>query len=104
MGEASITVPIVLVVFLVVGASSFAWMDGRRALLLSMLGGWLFLPHFDGRFKFPVLNSKQAVVGAALLAGSVLFDSGRWRTFRPKWLDLPMAVFCLVPFWDCDRQ
>ena len=98
MGEASITVPIVLVIFLVVGASSFAWMDGRRALLWSMLGGWLFLPHFDGQFKFPVLNSKQAVVGAALLLGSVLFDSGRWRTFRPKWLDLPMAVFCLGPF------
>jgi O-antigen ligase len=63
-----------------------------------MLGGWLFLPHFDGRYKFLVLGSKASFVGAAVLLGSLVLDGNRWRTLRPRLLDLPIAVLCLGPF------
>jgi hypothetical protein len=98
MDEPSIIVPIVLAAFLVAGTTSFALLEGRRALLWTMFGGWLFLPQFNDRFKLPVLDSKGAVIGATLLVGSFLFDTGSWRAFRPRWLDLPMAIFCLWPF------
>ena len=98
MGEPNVIVPIALVVFLLVVGVSFAFVEPRRAVLVTTLGGWLFLPHFDERYKFLILGSKATFVGAAVLTGSLLLDGKRWRGFRPKILDLPVVVLCVGPF------
>jgi len=98
MGEPNVMVPIALVAFLLLVAVCFAFVEPRRAVLFTMLGGWLFLPHFDERYKFLILGSKATFVGAAVILGSLLLDGKRWRGFRPQLLDLPIAVLCLGPF------
>jgi hypothetical protein len=98
MGQPNVLVPVALVAFVLVVAGCFALLDPRRAVLSSLLGGWLFLPHFDGRFSFLVLHSKAAFVPAVVLLGSLAFDTGRWRHLRPRLLDLPVAVLCAAPF------
>jgi hypothetical protein len=98
MGEPNFLVPVALVAFLLAVAACFSLLEPRRAVLSTLLGGWLFLPHFDGRFRFSYLTTKAMFVPAAVLLGSVLFDSGSWRRFRPRLADLPMLILCLEPF------
>jgi hypothetical protein len=97
MGQPNIFVPIALAAFLAAVAACFSLLSPRRAALSSLFGGWLFLPHFDGRFNFFILHSKAAFVSAAVLLGSIALDTERWRRFRPRLLDLPMAILCLAP-------
>lgn len=87
-----------LVAFLVAVAGSLLLLSPRRAVVVTLLGGWMFLPHFDGRLDVPLLHTKEMFVPAVVLLGSVVFDAGRWRMFRPRMLDLAMAVLCASPF------
>jgi len=98
MGAANILVPISLALFVIATAACFATLSPRRALLWSMLGGWLFLPHFDDRYKVLFLGAKATFVGAVVLACAIVFDLGRWSRQRPRWIDLPVLVLCLAPF------
>jgi hypothetical protein len=98
MGEPNIFLPIVLVAFLLATGTCFSRLDPRRAALSAMLGGYLFIPEFIDRYSFLALNSKQTFVPAVVLLGSIAFDSRRWRHFRPRLLDVPMAVLCAGPF------
>ncbi len=84
--------PVVLILFRAVGP--------RRAVLVGLLGGLLFLP--PGRamlgppgFAFPV--DKWNVTGLALLLGVLIFDRRSLLRARPRWLDLPMAAYYLAP-------
>lgn len=98
MGQPNILVPIALVAFLALVGVCFALLEPRRAALSTMLAGWLFLPHFDGRLSFFVFHSKPAFVPAVVFLGSLAFDTARWRRFRPHLFDLPAALLCLAPF------
>lgn len=98
MGQPNILVPVALVAFLLVVTGCFWLLGPRRTVLPALLAGWLFLPHFDGRFTFLVLHSKAAFVPAVVLLGSIVFDTGRWWSFRPRLLDLPMALLCVAPY------
>lgn len=76
---------------------AFALLPARRAVLLSVLGGWLFLPpkcdiELPGFFE---INRYATASGAAWL-GALIFDARR-LIVRPRLLDAPMAVWCLVP-------
>lgn len=80
-----------------VGVALFWLVPPRRALIAVFIFGWLFLPMAAISFPgFPDYSKAMATSLAALL-GASLRDSGRLMTFRPRWFDLPMAVWCLVP-------
>ncbi|RPH46890.1 MAG: O-antigen ligase domain-containing protein, partial [Planctomycetota bacterium] len=70
----------------------------RRALLASVLLGWMFLPVASYKFAsgIPEYTKVTATVLGPLL-GLVFFDLKRLETLRPSWADLPMVVWCLVP-------
>lgn len=85
----------------------FSGPDKRRALLQVVIFGWLFLPvmrliavipgeplalSFPG-LKFTKLNT----IAYAVLAGGLVYDRARWLSVRPRWIDLPMALWCLCP-------
>src|SRR5438445_2876566 len=97
MGGPNVLVHIALLGFLLLTAACFSLLEPRRAVLYLLLVGWLFLPQFDGRFRVLILTSKAAFVPAVVLLGSITFDA-RWRRFRPRLFDLPMAVLCVGPF------
>jgi hypothetical protein len=91
-------VPVALAVFLPFVLGCFVLLYPRRAVLVSLFVGWLFLPTFDNAYRFPLLHAKVMFVPAVVLFASVAFDGGRWRWFRPRLVDLPMTLVCLSPF------
>jgi hypothetical protein len=76
----------------------FASMQPRKALLISLWGGWLFLPVHTFPVPFlPDYSKFTCVVGSCLL-GVVLFDAERFRKRHPRRTDLLMLGWVLVPF------
>ena len=76
----------------------FASKQPRRALLISLWGGWLFLPVAVVPVPFlPDYTKFTCVVGSSLL-GVALFDAERFRSLRMQRSDLLMLGWVLVPF------
>ena len=100
MSEPNVVLYIALIAYLPFVAACFWILGGRRGMLVSLLAGWLFLPWFSpvGR-SIPLLHGKDMFVPAIVLAASLLLDGQAWRGFRPRLLDLPVAVICLSPLF-----
>jgi hypothetical protein len=85
----------------------FRRLSPRRAVLIAYLSGVLFLPELrdptNWRFapnplSAPLLKvTKANVIGLTLLLATLACDGRRWRSFRLRWFDLPMLVWCLCP-------
>jgi hypothetical protein len=77
----------------------FALLPPRRAVIVAFIVGWLFLPQYTVKLQdgIPAYSRIMATCVGTLLAACV-FDGGRVLAFRPKWIDLPMLVWCLCPF------
>jgi len=82
-------VPVVLMLFVA--------LRPRRAVLAAFIGSWLFLPVVGYQAPFLPDVTKMLVTSLAVLLGAAVFDSGRLLSFRPRWFDLPMLVWCLTP-------
>ena len=91
-------VPIAMLGWLPVTLALFVLISPRRAVIVSFLAGWMFLPVIT--YKFPLLPpfDKTAVISLSALAGMLLFDWRRLLRFRPRWIDLPMLMLCCGPF------
>lgn len=83
-------VPAALVLFMILPA--------RRAVLATLVIGALFLPMVEYRFEGAPAYNRFAATSLAMLVGVFIFDSGRITAFRPRLLDMPMAIWCLSPF------
>ncbi|MFB8790983.1 MAG: O-antigen ligase domain-containing protein [Potamolinea sp.] len=76
----------------------FSRLPPQRAMVMSMVGAWLFLPL--AIFKVPGIPpyTKMAATGYGVLLATMVFDAVRLTTFKPGLLDLPMLIWCLCPF------
>jgi hypothetical protein len=76
----------------------FSSLPPRRAVSISLLLGWLFLPvaSFDlpGFFDY---NKATATCLSVFLAAALLDKDKRLWNFRPTRFDLPMLIWCLCP-------
>ncbi len=83
-------IPLVLLLFMI--------MRPRRAVIVSFVFAWLFLP--VAGFALPGLPdyTKMSATCVGVLLGTVLFDAGRFRKFHFHLIDIPMVVVCLSPF------
>jgi len=94
----SATVMLAILGWPLVSVMLFAMLPPRRALFISYLAGWMFLPEVS--FPVPGLpdygKTMAATIGAAV--GAFLFDFKAVSSFRPTWADVPMAVWCVCPF------
>jgi hypothetical protein len=79
-----------------------------RALVIAVIGGILLLPvvyilptqpGMPPPLRIGSLFSmtKENVVILTALAGAVATDPSRLLAFRPRWFDLPMFLWCLLP-------
>ena len=68
-----------------------------RALVISFVVGWCYLP----RVNFPLSGvpdfDKVVATTCGVLLAAMIFDMGRLMTFRFQWYDLPMAAWCVAP-------
>jgi hypothetical protein len=82
--------PAVLVLARVVGP--------RRAAMVAILGGYLFLPR-GVRWEAlgPISLEKRTIPGLSALLAVLVFDRGSLLRLRPSRLDLPMVALVLAP-------
>ena len=76
----------------------FRWLPPQRALIVSFIGAWLFLP--VAHFPLPVFPeyTKMSATCYGVLLATIIFDVKRFKLFQLSWLDLPMLIWCLCPF------
>lgn len=76
----------------------FRWLPSRRALIVSFIIAWLFLP--QAQFPLPGLPdyTKMTATCYGVLLATIVFDFKRFSSFQLGWLDLPMLVWCVCPF------
>lgn len=94
----TIFVPIALYGWIPVVLLLFAALPARRAVIVAFLFAWLFLPVAGYSIPGMPNYTKMTATSYGVMLGVMLFDVGRLMRFRLHWMDLPMAVWCLVPF------
>ena len=69
----------------------------HHAVLISIIGGWLFLPHSG--YNLPGLPeyNKIMVIALGLVFGGRISGHRRASSFRWEIYDLPMIIWCLSP-------
>jgi hypothetical protein len=70
------------------GVAAFALLPARIAAALVLIAGAMFLPILVLPMPGPLDYGKPEAISFALLAGVLLFDSGRLAAYRPRPLDL----------------
>ncbi|NCJ08396.1 O-antigen ligase domain-containing protein [Synechococcales cyanobacterium C] len=72
----------------------------QRALVISFVVAWLFLPQAEIVFSgIPNYTKISATCYGALLA-TFFFDGERFQDFRYRWIDVPMTLWCIAPFFS----
>ena len=93
----SFTIAVALVGFPLAAIALFTWLRPRRALLVTYIGGWLFLPQAGYKLAGLPDYGKASAIALGAVLGATIFAMGKLSQFRPRWVDLPMALFCLWP-------
>jgi hypothetical protein len=96
----------------VVAIFLFAWLRQKHwAVIWTVVLGALFLPEVQlssvDKERAPDANSlmlyvivkatKPNMIAFSLLVASFLLDGKRLFSFRPRWYDIPMLVWCVIP-------
>lgn len=97
MANSSPTALLALVSWLPTVNYLFIRFPPRRAIIISFITAWLFLP--EAAIPLPGLPdlTKVSVTCYGTLLATLIFDMGRLTSFKPSLIDLPMLIWCLVP-------
>ena len=111
--KVNLDIPTVFLIFSIAAIAVFRLLRPQSAVLLVLLGGWVFLP--VGRYPpgsaeaiFPfwiiglatpsdMLLTKAWLAPFAALLGAAVFDAKTFFAFRPRRVDVPMLAWCLWP-------
>jgi len=93
-------VPLALFGFLPLVLYLFNRFPAQRAVVISFVAGYLFLPQPGFVARYPILQGippyeKVSAISYCVLLATILFDSKRFSSFQPGWIDLPMLSWCL---------
>jgi hypothetical protein len=98
MGSAGFMVFLALLAFIPAVFALFIYLPPGKAGIVALLIGWLLLPAFDNlSLGLPLLRTKAMFISAVVLGANLFVDGGSWRRFRPRLLDLPIALLVLAP-------
>jgi hypothetical protein len=75
----------------------FALLPARRAMVVSAISGFLLLP--PAGIDLPGLPpyDKPVASTVGILLATAIFEPRRLISFRPRWFDVPMVLWCLAP-------
>jgi len=73
----------------------------RKAVIVSFLGGLLFLPEKAG-FALPLIPDYEGMVATCygIFIGILIYDSQVFNRFELKWIDYPMILFGIAPLFS----
>jgi hypothetical protein len=89
--------PIALIAWFPIAILVFARLPTRRALIGCALGAIMFLPMSELRMPL-IAGRKDILIDIGLLIAALIMDPTPLLAFRPRLLDLPMILLCVVPF------
>lgn len=97
-------VPITLIGWIPIVLLMFAILPPRRAVIVSFIAAWLFLPvshqdileHTFNISGLPPYN-KTTATSFGVLIGTAIFQASRLTALRLRWFDLPIIIWCLCP-------
>ena len=75
----------------------FVMMKPPRAVATGLVTGFLLLPNVSYQIPGIPDYDKSVAIAAGITVAAVLFDFNRLMTYRPRAVDLPMAVLCVSP-------
>jgi hypothetical protein len=97
-GAVALTVPIIMLLWIPVVILLFSRFPARKAVIISFLVAWLFLPQASMEIVGIPDFTKMNATCYGILVATLLFDAGRITSFRPSWIDIPMVIWCLCPY------
>ena len=73
----------------------------RKAVIVSFIGGLLFLPERAG-FRLPLIPDYQGMVATCygIVLAILIYDLERLKEFKFDWIDLPMSIWCVCPLFS----
>ena len=73
----------------------------RKAVIVSFIGGLLFLPQRAG-FRLPLIPDYQGMVATCygIVLAILVYDFQRLKEFKLGWIDLPMLIWCISPIFS----
>jgi len=76
----------------------FTRYSSQKAIILSFVGGLLFLPQNAG-FKLPLIPDYTGMVATCygIVIGTLIYDSEKFKQFKWSWIDIPMILWCTAP-------
>ena len=79
----------------------FLILSPRKAVIISFLVAWLFLPQRAG-FVLPGLPDYTRISATcySIFLLTIIFDLKRFQSFTFSWLDWPVLVLCICPFFS----
>ncbi len=91
-------IPLTLLGWFPVVLFLYRYLPPQRALIISFIGAFLFLPVFNYAIPgLPIYNKMSATCYATVIA-LLFYDLDRFKAFRPSLVDIPMALWCSAPF------
>ena len=90
-------IPLAMFGFIPIVFYLFVRFPAQRAVIISFVGAWLFLPQAE--YPIPTLPPYTKISAACygILLATIVYDTARITTFKPGWLDVPIVVCCLCP-------
>ncbi|WP_013321991.1 hypothetical protein [Gloeothece verrucosa] len=92
---------LVMILWLPITFYLFTRFSPRTAVIMSFIGGLLFLPQSAG-FKLPLIPDYQGMVATCygIILGVIIYDIKTLARFQFQWIDLPMLVWCICPMFS----
>ncbi len=77
----------------------FTRLKPRHAVIAVFALGWMFLPQHTYNLPSIPDYSRITAIAYGILAGTWIFNRQAFSAFTPSLVDLPMLVWCVVPFF-----
>ena len=92
---------LVMIAWLPIVFYLFTIFSPRKAVIVSFIGGLLFLPERAG-FALPLIPDYKGMVATCygIVLAILYYDAQRLRDFKPGWLDIPMLIWCICPVFS----
>lgn len=93
-------IPIVMYGWILVVLYLFVRFPAQRAVIVSLIVAWQFLPQVSIPIPGLPPYTKMSAACYGVLLGTLVYDTARFSSFKPGWLDLPMLIYCLCPIFS----
>lgn len=77
----------------------FIFLPSRTAAFCGLVFGWLLLP-WSAKYGFGPLDiTRESAVTYSVMVCIFVFDTSAILRLRPSWIDLPVTIWCVSPFF-----